>query len=93
MAGLPVVASDIPEVRKVVVAGSPPVGELFDPGSPESIADAVRTVLADGYEERRAEARRLALARYNWAVEERGLRGLYRQLLCETQASGESEVA
>lgn len=83
MAGLPIVGSDIPEVRRVVTAGDPPVGELFDAASPESIAAAVRQVLADPerYELRRREARRLALERYNWEMEERRLLALYAKLL------------
>ncbi len=84
MAGLPVVASEIPEVARVVGSGDPPVGELFDPSSSESIAKAIRTVLDDRYGERRQEARRLALSRYNWSVEERALLAIYGRLLCET---------
>ena len=83
MAGLPVVASDLPELRATVSAGDPPVGEVFEPTSPESIADAVTRVLADRatYEARRTEARRLALERFNWRVEETALARLYDRLL------------
>lgn len=79
MGGLPVVASDIPEVRRVVTEGDPHVGELFDASSPRSIADAIRRVLEnpDVYAARRREARRLALERFNWRVEERGLLAIY----------------
>ena len=82
MAGLPVVASDLPEIRRVATAGDPPVGELFDPTSPASIAAAVRRVLetASVYEARRGEARRLALDRLNWQIEERRLLATYAQL-------------
>ncbi len=79
MAGLPVVASDLPEIRAVVTAGDPPVGELFDPDSPESIAAAVRRIL-DHPERRdgsRREARRLAVERFNWSAEEAKLLPLY----------------
>jgi glycosyltransferase involved in cell wall biosynthesis len=59
-----------------------PVGALFDPRSPESIAAAVRTVSADEaiYEQRRHEARRLALTRFNWSIEERRLLEMYEEL-------------
>jgi glycosyltransferase involved in cell wall biosynthesis len=79
MAGLPVAASDLPEIRRVAGEGSPPVGEMFDPSSPVSIAAAVRRLLADPgeYEARRREARRLALERFNWQIEERRLLSLY----------------
>ena len=82
MAGLPVVASDLPEIRRVATEGDPPVGELFDPGSPTSIASAIRRVLDDpeAYEARRREARRLALARFNWQVEEERLLSLYAEV-------------
>jgi glycosyltransferase involved in cell wall biosynthesis len=79
MAGLPVVASDLPEIRRALANGNPPVGELFDPFSPESIADAVRRIVADRdlYEARRREARRLAVERFNWRVEEQVLLRFY----------------
>lgn len=83
MAGLPVVASDLPELRRVLTAGDVPVGELFDPSAPESIAAAVRRVLDDPalYAERRVEARRLAQERFNWDAEEPTLLEVYRSLL------------
>ena len=81
MGGLPVVASGLPEIRRVVESGDPHVGELFDPRSSESIAQAIRTVLDDPrYAERRAQARKLALERFNWAIEERKLLSLYHGL-------------
>jgi glycosyltransferase involved in cell wall biosynthesis len=83
MAGLPVVASDLPEIRRVVTEGDPPVGEFFDPRDPRSIAGAVQRLLADGdaYRRRRTEARRLALEKHNWRIEERRLLSLYDSLL------------
>ena len=80
MAGLPVVASDLPEIRRVVMSGQPPPGELFDPESSSSISDAVRRVLSDRYEQRRREARRMALSNFNWEIEQRRLLALYRTL-------------
>lgn len=83
MGGLPVVASDLPEIRRVVERGDPPVGELFDPDSPQSIAAAVRAVLDDRerYEARRREARRLALEELNWEAEAPKLLAIYAGLL------------
>jgi glycosyltransferase involved in cell wall biosynthesis len=89
MAGLPVVASDFPEVRRVVTQGEPPVGELFDPRSPASIAEAVRKVLDPAlYEGRRREARRLALEVFNWQVEERRLLAAYEAMTGPAGAVG-----
>jgi glycosyltransferase involved in cell wall biosynthesis len=82
MAGLPVVASDLPEIRRVVTEGDPPVGELFDPAQPATIVAAVTRVIKDGrYKQRRCEARRLALARHNWQVQEGALVAIYNRLL------------
>jgi glycosyltransferase involved in cell wall biosynthesis len=89
MAGLPVAASDLPEIRRVVTQGDPPVGELFNPDSPKSIADAIRRVLSDpAYERRRLEARRLALEKFNWEIEERRLIGRYRVLFSQATRVG-----
>jgi glycosyltransferase involved in cell wall biosynthesis len=93
MAGLPVVASDIPEIRRAVNAGSPPVGEFFDVSSPASIADAVRRVLADPemYRARRREARRLAVERYNWESQEPRLLSAYATLFERVSAPDVAE--
>jgi glycosyltransferase involved in cell wall biosynthesis len=79
MAGLPMAASNLPEISRVAAEGNPPVGEIFDPSSPSSVARAVCRIVDEPelYEARRREARRLALERYNWSVEERKLLGLY----------------
>lgn len=77
MAGLPVVGSDFPEVRRVLEDGSPRGGEVFDPEDATSIAAAVQRVLSEDYEGRRAEARRLALERYCWHHEEPALLSCY----------------
>jgi glycosyltransferase involved in cell wall biosynthesis len=68
MGGLPVVASDLPEIRRIARRGDPPVGELFEGDSPASLAAAVERLLGDDelYRARRAEARRLALEEHNW---------------------------
>jgi glycosyltransferase involved in cell wall biosynthesis len=83
MAGLPVAASNLPEIRRVLTAGDPPPGELFDAEDPESIALAIGRLLADKdlYAARRREARRLALEHYNWNVQEPRLLEIYREVL------------
>ena len=86
MAGLPFVATDVPEIRKVTLDGDPQPGELFDPSDIETIVSAVRRVLEDPdlYQERRREARRLAVERYNWNVQERGLLDAYAAMTRKT---------
>jgi glycosyltransferase involved in cell wall biosynthesis len=87
MAGLPVIASDLPEIRRIVTMGSPAVGELFDPSSPESIAAALRRVVADAelLAARRRQARLLAEEHLNWEIEERQLLRVYDELLAGTR--------
>jgi glycosyltransferase involved in cell wall biosynthesis len=82
MAGLPVVASDLPEIRHVARQGDPPVGEVFDPEDSVSIAGAIKRILSDQDQlvRRRSEALRLAREHYNWEAEERKLLDLYRGL-------------
>ena len=82
MAGLPIVASDLPEIRRIARDGDPPVGEVFDPDDPGSIAAAVERVLQDPemLQRRRGEALRLAREQYNWEVERRKLLDLYDHL-------------
>jgi glycosyltransferase involved in cell wall biosynthesis len=70
MAGVPVVASDLPDIARVVRETS--CGALIsDPTSPESIAAAVRSLIDDPVAARAAGARgrAAALARYNWEAE------------------------
>jgi glycosyltransferase involved in cell wall biosynthesis len=83
MAGIPVAATDLPEIRRVVTSARPPVGEFFDVSSPVSIAEAVHRILADPeeYQARRREARRLAVERYNWEAQEPRLLQAYQAVL------------
>lgn len=82
MGGLPVVASDIPEIRRVIAVGDPPPGELFDAESPESIAAAIARVLdPHTYPLRRRAAREAALTLHNWNAQEGRLLDVYSSLL------------
>jgi glycosyltransferase involved in cell wall biosynthesis len=78
MAGIPIVASDLPEMAAVITAEQ--IGTLItDPSDPASIADAVMRLL-DGDEspaEIGARARRAALDRYNWGIEQQKLLDAY----------------
>jgi len=91
-AGVPVVASDFPAMRPIVV-GSPggPLGAVADPASPSSIAAALRAVLdlpPDEAAALRARCRRAATERWNWEVESARLVGLYDDLASGRTASG-----
>jgi glycosyltransferase involved in cell wall biosynthesis len=78
MAGIPVVASDLPDMARVVREER--IGTLIKGTiSPESITAAVRELL-DGEEslqEVGARGRRAALARYNWEIERKKLLAVY----------------
>lgn len=78
MAGIPVVASDLPDMAAIVRAEQ--IGTLIDdPLSPVAIAAAVRRLL-DDQEPPRAKgerARAAALARYNWDHEKAKLLAVY----------------
>ncbi len=81
-AGVPVVASDLPGLASVVE----PVGcgILCDPTSPVAIADALRTILAQGTDGLRAMGQRghaAARERYNWEVQFQVLDDVYDRLV------------
>ncbi|MFJ1552138.1 glycosyltransferase [Streptomyces mirabilis] len=79
MAGLAVVGSDFPEVRRAVLESpAGPTGAVFDPASSASVAQALREVAADLATFRRNAGR--TRAAYSWESESRTLTRLYRAL-------------
>ncbi len=78
--GLPVIASDLPEIRSVV--GKADCGILVDPASVDDIADAISYLFEHPEEARRmgANGRRAVLERYNWSMMEADLLQTYRNL-------------
>jgi glycosyltransferase involved in cell wall biosynthesis len=83
-AGVPIVASDFPEMRRVVadVPGGA-LGVLCDPADPAAIASGLRSILDAGTPERealRARCLRAAHERWNWETESRKLLELYAQM-------------
>lgn len=82
MAGVPPIASDLPEMRRVIEDTN--AGILVDASDPDAIAQAINTLLADG--ELRAQLSANARAtrkRYCWEIEEHILVDLYAGLLAE----------
>jgi glycosyltransferase involved in cell wall biosynthesis len=83
--GVPVVVSDFPVMRRVVLddpAGM--LGRVCDPGSPESIASAIRTIIELPADERvalRARCLQAARERWNWETESSQLVDLYKEIL------------
>ena len=83
-AGVPVVASDFPAIRAIVIDDPDgPLGEVCDPTDPQAIAAAIRRVVDAPTADRAAlRARCLAAAhgRWNWETESASLIELYRRL-------------
>jgi glycosyltransferase involved in cell wall biosynthesis len=84
-AGTPVVSSDTPERRAIVVEDPfGPLGRVCDPTSTRSLAGAIRALLEAPAAERaelRARCRAAALDHMNWESEAARLVALYRQLV------------
>lgn len=76
MAGIPVVGSDSPEIGRIVREES--IGEVCDAEDPGALAVAIRSILAGSRDY--GVGLEHAAARYNWAVEQRQLVDLYRDL-------------
>lgn len=83
-AGVPVAGSDLPGFRAIVTEDpAKPLGMLFDPRSPASIAAAIHRLLdlpAEAYAELAARCREAARTRWNWEAEAVRLVELYRDL-------------
>jgi glycosyltransferase involved in cell wall biosynthesis len=84
-AGVPVVVSDFPVMRAIVLddpAG--PLGEVCDPAVPASIAAAIRSILeleSDARTALRERCRTAARERWNWETESQRLLDLYAEVL------------
>jgi len=82
-AGVPVVAADLPEIRRVVERYA--IGELYRPGDPASYQAAVRRAVAR-YEELRAGVR-AAVDELSWERDAQRLVELYAGLAADGAAS------
>jgi glycosyltransferase involved in cell wall biosynthesis len=80
-AGIPVIASDFPFIREVVLAAD--CGLLVQPDNTEEIAMAMNHLLHNPGDAKRMgeNGLRAAKGRYNWRVEEKKLLALYQALL------------
>ncbi len=80
-AGIPVIASDFPLWREIIVGSD--CGLCVDPAEPDAIASAIDTLLGDkALSERLGDNGKRAVEDiYNWAREEPKLTKLYRELL------------
>ena len=83
-AGVPVVASDFPAMRRIVLEDPDgPLGTVCDPSRVEDLAAALRSLLElepGAYESLRARCAAAAAARWNWETESGRLTALYAEL-------------
>jgi glycosyltransferase involved in cell wall biosynthesis len=77
-AGLPVVVSDLPEMRRLVIERG--VGWVTDSGNPDDIARVLAEALGERDDEALHERVRAAAAELNWAHERTRLTDLYARL-------------
>jgi glycosyltransferase involved in cell wall biosynthesis len=83
-AGLPVIASDFPEIRSVVQKFE--IGYVVDPESPDAVAQALRTILDDGDTKSLMRANSYAASKVcNWNHESQKLILAYRHFACNQQ--------
>ena len=75
-AGIPVIASDFPELSKVVLGNK--IGKVFDPDDPEDIANSLKSLLKDKDLENIISDNIERSSRiYNWNNESRKLQDIY----------------
>jgi len=83
-AGIPVVTSDYPERRRIVIDDPDgPLGETCDPTDPMSIGEAIRRIVdldPAAYADLRRRCLRAAHERWNWETEAEKLVALYADL-------------
>jgi glycosyltransferase involved in cell wall biosynthesis len=79
LGGIPVVASNFPEMEKIVKENN--IGTTFNPEKPESIAKAVKEVFSDDERYKQLKANtKIAAEKYNWENEEKKLLNIYKNL-------------
>jgi glycosyltransferase involved in cell wall biosynthesis len=85
-AGVPVIVSDFPAVRRIVYDPAGPLGTICDPTRPASVALAIRSILELKPAERLALKNRCLAAardRWNWETEVQGLIETYQRIAAE----------
>jgi glycosyltransferase involved in cell wall biosynthesis len=88
--GLPVVSSDFPERRRIIMEDPDgPLGAVCDPTDPAALAAAIRSILVldpASRQDLRARCLRAAHARWNWETESARLVALYDALAAAREA-------
>ena len=85
-AGIPVVASNFPEMSRVVIEEE--IGSVFDPEDPEDIANSMRRIFEDEGLQRRYKINSIKGSRkYNWGIESGKLQAMYMELFPNEEIS------
>lgn len=81
VAGVPVVASDFPEFRRIVKGEG--IGEVCDPSDDQAIAETIGRLLAapDELAAMQIRARSAARIRYNWDAQAAGMLDVYQRVV------------
>jgi len=81
MAGVPIISSDFPELKRVLEETG--CGITVDPESPDSICSAVKSITEDreSGQSMGKSGRAAALERYNWGFQRKKLSKLYREMI------------
>jgi len=86
--GTPVVSSDFPERRRIILEGPEgPLGALCNPSDPADITRAIVEVIGGTKAERegyRSRCRAAAAARWNWAAQVTTLQDFYREITTQS---------
>jgi len=84
MAGMAVVGSDIPELRRIIIGEN--VGAVFNPDDPHDIARSINHIITEpGLLERmKKNARRCSRETYNWEIQGGRLYKIYLRLVPES---------
>ena len=77
-AGLPIIASPIPEVKRMIEKYD--IGAFCDPNDPQSIAQAIMSILESGVIERLRANVLHARTELNWQAEEQKLVAMYNEI-------------
>ena len=81
MAGIPIACGDLPEMGRVIKECD--VGEVFDARNPRDIARAINKIINDEkrLERLKRNARKAALEKYSWEIEEKKLSAVYEEIM------------
>ncbi|HEU4683066.1 MAG TPA: glycosyltransferase [Nitrospira sp.] len=87
MAGLAIVGSDLPELRRIIRDSVYPVGAVCDPHDPQDLARAINELVKDDQLLARLKhnAREAAVSLFNWETESRRLLSAYDSLIVKSR--------